>query len=106
MIGDLTERRPVRARGDIFRATARATHVNADFRHPESRAKPGDQGRQGDNGVMAAAVAPAEDIDGFAGQIAQRRRAPRIVLFGKQGAFDAAHNRSPVPLIPCREIRT
>lgn len=99
MVCHLTRRRPVRARRNIFCTTARTPHVYADFRHAAGRAKSGYQCWQRNDGVMPAAIAPAKDIDGFTGQIAQRRLMPGIVLFAKQGAFDAAHNRSPIPSI-------
>ena len=43
--GHLSQRRPIRARGDIFRAAARTPHPAADLRDGEGRAEFGDETR-------------------------------------------------------------
>lgn len=76
VVGDRADGGPSWPRANIAAAATVASHGAGGFGHRTIRAKPTAEHGNGDNGIVSAVIAPAEDIQPLAGQIAERDRRP------------------------------
>ena len=97
MTRHLTERWPCRTRGDVLAAAAAAPKMRADIRDGEGGTELCDEDCNRHDGIMPAAVAPAEDADILVLQVAENCRMPAFFLFLQMFLFHASHIRPVLP---------
>jgi len=95
MVRDLAERRPGRACGDILRAATGTTRTGADLRHCISRAQFPRQLLDGKGRIVAASIAPAENVDSLSLEFADRNCASAAFVVVDLPRFDARHDIVP-----------
>ena len=76
MLRYLSERRPIRSRGNVLRAASGASHSATDFRDCEGGAKFGHEACGRYRRIMPATVAPAKDIYARLQNVAELGGAP------------------------------
>ena len=93
MLGYLAQRRPIRPRCNIFRAAAAAAQIGADLGNRQLGTKAGGQFGGGENGVVAATVAPAEYVHAPGLDIAQAGDRDPLVRRSLHLSLETRHRR-------------
>ena len=87
--GDLSQARPMRARRHILAAAFGAAQMRTQIGNRTIACQRRGEPRARDHSIVAAAVAPAEDIDAAGKDLRQRRRSVPPVLIGHGAALNS-----------------